>query len=327
LPNDRYYVVLGEYAVEDRDETLTDWKGSYRALLDIGMPVDSYYLIKACAMSRLLYLMSNAKADFPSLDATMQYWVYRSAHGGYRYADNGFSGECYEYDMSSFYAWIMMNHKFPMGVPKFQTVRSIDRLGIYRLHSDDGAEYYDVLDVACGSVLKKNMKLALDGEVNALVWDRWIDGAKLFADYIRPLYDLKQKGHSLAKRFLNIPTGGLARRNWIAVEELQGRDCVDTRRRKSDGIFQGVPLDHIYVNATVCHLHTFITAYGRMFMRNIVEGLGDDIKYVHTDGFLSTAEIDLGGFNAGILSGAMGELVSKGHGHYKVEGSQKERLI
>lgn len=340
-PKDTYCPALSNFASENIDTTLADWQKSFHSLISIKMPVDSYYTIKAAAMARLTFLISRA-AKFDPLEPEAQFWCLEASHGGYRYADNTFRGSCYEYDISSFYPWLMVTEKFPCGKPVWKTTDSIEKLGVYRFTDARGRSYYDVCsiddgvddddysdhsDIVRGASnripnFSSVKRLAKDGKPNALVWDHYIDGKTLFGSYVEPLYKLKQQGHNIAKRYLNIVTGALAEKKWQPAEDIATEKHIDSRAGLKD-IAEAVSYNAIFKLPHLAHIHCFLTAYGRMKMRDIRRKYGDAVKYMHTDGFLSTKEIT---YDA-IGKGELGELKLIGFDRYAVHSSRKFKWI
>ena len=318
LPGARRWLFRELPRGEDVSAAYNEWKTVAPLLLSAGMPVDKYAIDNMAIINGWMNTITPEVDDYlPPLSPEVLFWVAESMHGGYRYSEEGFSGFAYEYDFKSYYADKMINREYPAGVPELKTLTSPDPnlLAIYRW--SDG--YYSG-DRTINKKTRKLRSIAMDGEPNALVWPDRIHGSEIFGQYIGKIYPLKEAGHGIAKSYLNVLTGLIGKYNWTY------KDVEDayTRGVNVKGRERAISLDSIFKLPKYAHLYSFICLYGRQEMAQIHESFGKDFKYAHTDGFLSTVEVDLDECNQGLSPSSIGYLRLVGSGNYTVHSGRKK---
>ena len=290
-----------------------EWKTVAPVLFKAGMQVNMYTLDRDVIFNSFNELVpETVKEKLKIPNAEEQYWIAQSLHSGYRYAEEGFSGEAHHYDFKSFYPYLQINCDFPCGKPKFVTLKEYDpklyRFAIYRWndYSYDGRKKCDVL------------KLADDGEPNALVWTESIAGRSIFGRYVGTVFPLKEAGYDIAKEYLNKLTGLLAMYNWVKTPP---EDCYNICGDKY------ISSDSIFKHPQYAHLYSFICLFGRQMMSDIHKELGDSVKYVHTDGFLTTCKFDDSDINDGMSPNEIGYLRYEGSANYRVQSGRKIKIV
>lgn len=252
------------------------------------------------------------------LDPIEERWISEAMQGSIAWG-NKYEGEGYKYDVCSMYPYIMQHQLFAFpikkGVFKELTQQQFDELpfpefGIYnveientepRLFRTNPEGKYTHYDLMRAKELGFEMKIK-EGEANFLYYppDTRVNGNHAFRKFVEYLFPLKQKGIKFAKLILNSLWGGLCQKNILALNSAK----LGTIEIKDDQHIESVTTlpnnevkirvskDGKYYETNYARIGPFLLASGRKMISEIMEPYIDDIQRVHTDGFISTNEID-----------------------------------
>ena len=146
-----------------------------------------------------------------------------------------------------------------------------------------------------------NLKVTIieDGNYNYLEYtnDKCVQMTNIFGNYIKYVFDLKQKGVKGAKQILTIPWGSSVQKKkfkkyaiWSEQElKLNPKDNVKRVQTVSSNTVKVTLTDDedIYYGSFP-RLLPFLTALGRIKVYEVVHDKMDSIKMILTDGFLTT---------------------------------------
>lgn len=246
-------------------------------------------------------------------------WIKLSSFSALIYANKGYEGELYGYDVKSMYPSFMTlsTLKFPVKRGEFKIIESFDKeyfeFGIYRcvitLSDDENINklfktnvhhYYTSIDLTNAKRLGLEIELIQDDKPNFLYWsrDKLITFGEVFKQYVDILFPLKEKKVEKSKNILNIL--------WGALSEVDKRKFFvnDTFEIDEDEeLFELYPSNddkgHIirtnkinaFYKTQFARLCPFITSQGRKRMTDILYDEREHIQRILTDGFLTSKKI------------------------------------
>jgi hypothetical protein len=221
-----------------------------------------------------------------------------------------YKGNCYGYDVHSFYPSIVYNKSFRIPI-KCGTFKKINittpitcnfTYGIYRctvegninkfLFRSNKNNYYTSYDLNRAIKLGYTVKYVINDEDNALIYGKndYVNSNDMFKDYIDFLYMFKEKGIKGAKLLLNILLGALCASNTFQINNEHG-DINNDREVLSifpDGdktIFK-ISKSYQMFQTTYARMKPFLYAKGRELIGMFYENQIEDVVKVNTDGFM-----------------------------------------
>ena len=236
------------------------------------------------------------------------------------------SGKMYNYDFVSLYPSIMRSpgslfpikkghYKYisqaefydmkplPFGIYKCVVEKS-ENVKINKQFVFNNKNYYTHLDLVLARELNLNIILFADTP-NALLWDRkhLLTGQQLFAEFVDLLFDLKQQKIDGSKQILNCLWGSLCEMNKIPLK-IKNNQNKNTEIDSDMTLLSLRPLDKNttivevikndkYYETNFARICPFILSYGRLKISRAIRPHIDSIVRVHTDGFLSTKELNI----------------------------------
>lgn len=276
-------------------------------------------------------------------------WIERTTRGPMAWAKK-YKGKCYKYDIVSYYPNIMKNQKFSVPIKRgkfikltkeqfdkltfyqFGIYRCIIKNADYRYIKTDNDNYHTHIDLTLAKKMNYEIELIEDEQPNFLHWDAnsRVNGNKIFDNFINYLFPLKQQGHEVAKKLINVLWGGLCQKNKI---RLIHNEKQITTIRKDQTMTEITPILNkenefdviVRDNETYCtnfaRLAPFLLATGRKMIVNVMAPNMKNIVRVHTDGFISTKKLEFSSNKSNKGSGSIDYVkFGKDIGNIKYEG-------
>jgi hypothetical protein len=250
-------------------------------------------------------------------------WIEKATMSAMMYCEP-YTGKGYKYDFTSMYPYLLQYQQFtwPVKRGEFKIMKNSElnpeylTYGIYRaiiqcnnnkLFKTNFSNHYTHVDITRARKLKLKVQLIEDGQPNALVYTRnkLVNGNILFKKYVDTLFKLKQSGIPRAKAILNILWGVLCEKrtvelmyhsdvdNEVVIDDdeiiTQMKPCLFNPNRTLITI-QKV---NSYYKTDWARIAPFILAKGRQLLSQTIEPYQDSIKWMHTDGFISSEELPL----------------------------------
>lgn len=268
---------------------------------------------------------------------------YLKNGGGIRYAQKGYEGDAYKYDINSFYPSIMASSKVKMPICKGTLTDITTEELKQKRYAQFGVYHAEIIcdnDVKF-TTSKDNMyshyeinyakKLALDIIVlgQALIWsnDQTMTLHKIFDKYVKYLYRIKHK-HEGLKTILNSLWGALCgKRGGDNNEYIMKME--DVSECKLD-IVSITPMDEKFEYCRViakseikfyktgfARMKPFLLGWGRLTMHKTFEKIGyDNVVWSHTDSVVSKIPLNKKHINQ-----------AYGLGKWKYEGLSEECYV
>lgn len=253
-----------------------------------------------------------------------------------------YEGEGYKYDVVSMYPSILNGMLLTplergefirlsqdefnnMQFYKYGVYRCIinksDDINVNKLFRFNNNNHYTHISLTHARKLGLKIELIIDDEPNFLYYsrDKLITCHELFGKYIDFMFDLKQKKLPRSKMILNILWGALCQKN--TVSKCIDNDSTEIIDLPDDIDFDNIkPLDdkktktiidyvnrQTYYKSNFARLAPFLLSKGRLMISDILQPHKEHIKRIHTDGFISSSNLD-------IKTGQkLGELKYEGH--------------
>lgn len=244
--------------------------------------------------------------------------ILKTSIGALMYAKYGKYKNVYDYDVNSYYPWLMKQQSFliPTGQPiykKIDKLENIIQVGIYncsitphhKFFRFNKFNYYTHYDLTIARLLNLTITLNQDREFNFLYYDskNRTNGKLMFGDYVDSIYKIKKNKNKLAKTLLNNLWGSLTEKNCrkkrlqVGSEYIYNDDeyiskiiMLDNKTEHANITFQ----NKIKVYKTpYFRLCPFLLSYGRLQLIKKIINYQKDIIYIHTDGFISKKKLDL----------------------------------
>ncbi len=265
-------------------------------------------------MLDVLYKKTN-HIEFESLPLSEQIFLHYSYIGAIMTCKKEYKGNCYKYDIRSFYGYIMSNHKnqYPFKSGSFITLskdefNSVEfyKFGIYRckvlgkcdyfVFSDNN--YYTHVDLEEAKKFGLIVNIICDGQPNFLHYDKscLTSGYHLFKPLITELYNIKLKfpDCKTIKVLLTLVSGLLGERLKVS-KTVNVNDELDltsfenlTMRPFEDTIkYTGIDISSQIFKHDYARASPYINSYGR---REIIHQIGKDnlcnVIRIQTDGWM-----------------------------------------
>jgi hypothetical protein len=292
----------------------------------LGLAIDLFMChgnYKKVALWLFEKLSQSIRANEP-LDPIEAKWISDTMMGGIIWAKDNWEGFGRQYDGTSLYPSIMQSAlQFPISKGKFQTLedfvnsRGYNLYGLFRaivevrgdvrcLFRYNKHNKYTHIDLSRARELGLKVTLIQDGSPNALVYEKEtrIPGTVMFGEYVHFLFKLKNIGGvigKVAKRVLNTLWGALCQRN----KSYHNISDADSMFDFPEGeILESItPMDDTHwtfrcskpgnlFKGEYPRIAPFILAQGRKIISNYIEPYKDNVKRVHTDGFILGTEED-----------------------------------
>jgi hypothetical protein len=251
-------------------------------------------------------------------------WIENAQTGPIMYGEK-YEGKAYKYDVCSMYPSIMKGQDFSIPIKRgefsimtqreFEN-REIIKYGIYRcviknksnkhkLFRFNPKNYYTQYDLAIANELDFEIKLIQDNQPNALIYNRdcRIQGNKLFKEYVDLLFPLKKAGIDRAKKILNTLWGALVQKNEFTIQYDQSSDEIceirgdkkvvsftPTNNQCTCFAIRLAKIDKFY-ETNFARLGPFLLSFARMKIANIILPYSENVKRIHTDGFICTKKL------------------------------------
>jgi hypothetical protein len=257
-------------------------------------------------------------------------WITQASHGALIFHDK-YQGPVHKYDKKSMYPSIMNSKMlFPVDAGEFHYITELPEIltyGIYRLTIKrsntkkdrlfrfNQKNKYSHIDIYHARKLNLDIKLIVDKEANCLLWtrDKLLTGTEIFGQFIDYTFDLKNRLKiDRAKKLINTLWGALCEKktkNYVCSNDLDiGKNAKPiTIRPTDDGktLIEVIKRDNQYVSG-FCRIKPFLLGKARSIMSDIMLPFNDLLVRCHTDGFMSTQELDIK------TGDALGDLVYEG---------------
>jgi len=298
------------------------------------------------AVRRFYEINRYVKAD--PIDELEAKWIKEASISSLMYAKKGYKGEGYQFDVNSEYSTIMSNQKFSFPVSKgiFKTLTKEEfnsspfyEYGIYRcnvrginpkLMKNNPNNKYTHFDLTRFEELGYQIELIEDGQPNLLSYsgkNMRINGDKAFGQFVEELYKLKKydiANKSLYKTLLVVVWGALCENvKWksttsvdkpVDVPHANIKSCVPLNEEQTHFLLTAEVMKY---NTNFGRLGPFLLSRGRCMISRIVEPHIDSIVRIHTDGFISSKNIDFNKTNNYKIDSVK---IGLGLGNLKYEG-------
>lgn len=271
-------------------------------------------------MTKALYRSISSKVEplLYDMPADVQSVIQEALMGGILYADRGWEGQGWKYDITSCYPSIMASsNRLPLGEPKWchtdQTQHQRPSFILAELHGYHplmrntksgkplGQRWYTNLDLQMAHSLGLTVTLATDKR-NCIKFTHSTTASAVFGKYVRTVFPVKRQAQddqerNAAKLALNKLYGLLAKRSWRVYGK--GGDCSLGRLTEDDGeivsmipddegscIIEVVKPERRYAYPNLCVFAPFVTGYARLRLVSLLSDHIDHIKQIHTDGWI-----------------------------------------
>lgn len=243
-------------------------------------------------------------------------WLHYAHRGGVQWADKGYRGPAWKYDVTSFYPSLCHSERlFPTGKtvktflpsdpvdldlsePAIYRVEMIGSHPLLKLRPMDNKDkltqsfvYATNLDLQSARDLKVEFRLVEHDTKwpNCLKFEKCTKGHFLFGKYVDRFFPMKKNGAKSGKYMLNVLTGMLVQKERV---HHVGAGVVDVTNMLVQSMIPGKitylsPRNQIFRHPDKARLGVFITAYGRRRMVELLlqhDALNDLVR-IHTDGF------------------------------------------
>jgi hypothetical protein len=261
-----------------------------------------------------------------------------------------YKGYGYKFDICSMYPAILRSDhmSWPIGEGKLETLLQSDvqelkyfKYGVYhcivknadyRLFKTERNNWYTHIDLNRALELKYSIELVEDGKPNALLYTKFINGAKLFRPYMDYLFPFKKAGHKFVKKYINSLAGSLCQTNIMKLPSdtiYENKKLVSQRPMGNDlnAMFSGKHLVEItseekYYENNFARIKPFLVAKGRSVISKIIEQNLENVVHCHTDGLILKKPIH----KDQKLGTDIGDLVFEGEGVCFVKNSTNFRV-
>lgn len=278
------------------------------------------------------------------IDFTESGWIDKATCGAL-ISYKQYSGVGYKYDVNGEYPYLMSKpaNRFPVKKGEFKrlTTEEFDNMdilpyGIYRVKITTESpnkimfrfnpnNYYTHIDCNFAKELGYQLDIIQeDGGANALMYDytKTLQGSHMFGRFVNTLQgclnecdDDDKEGRSRCKNIRNCLWGALCEKN-VITKKFNNDDCDDlincnileiTPVNDYQTIFKFIKHDRPYFETRYARLKPFLLSMGRRYTAKLMLPNIENIKWVHTDGFISTHPLSL---DIGLK---LGQLKYEGH--------------
>ena len=292
--------------------------------------------------------LNAARLDLPVANAQEGRWLHFAHRGGLMWAKNGFLGETWKYDITSFYPSICKSDRlFPASkatmvyLTESPTLQELQAPAIYRVFIH-GAHpllrlkpidkpcqefmYVTNLDLLNARDLDVPYSLALNENkwANCMQFSKCVEGTRVYGTYVDTFFAMKKDGKQTGKYMLNVLTGLLVSKSKIhisarALDWDMNLTSALIQSHTPDGI-KYFSQNQIFTHPETARLGVFITAYGRRAIvtllkeNNVLQA--ETLVRLHTDGFHLTQPLPS---ECTLHSDRLGGLKMEQHAHVHVE--------
>jgi len=258
----------------------------------------------------------NAHINPEPIEAEEVEYIYKASIGALIWYED-YKGELFSFDVVSHYPNIMRETwmRFPIKKGEFHFISELEKgikAGIYRCKITDIDErlfklnplnYYTHIDLNRARDLNATIELIKDDKPNFLYYppESMISGAIIFKPYVERMFQLKNKKIEGAKSLLNILWGALSEKKIkreyfyddkeITIPDDNEIIAIQPKTNKKYLINHYNP--SCFYKTNWARIAPFIISKGRSVLSKIMEPHIDYIKRVHTDGFLSTKQLNI----------------------------------
>lgn len=250
-------------------------------------------------------------------------WLEKASIGAMVFGEK-YEGKAWKYDINSHYPDIYSNKSFNVPIKQghfckisqefFDRMRGIYKIGIYRaivsypdnqskwkkLFRLNKSDYYTYYELRYAHKLGLVIDLIIDGEDNFLYFgNKCVSGSKFFGPFVKLLYPLKSKCPR-AKQLLNCLWGSLSQSNEMIFnvsEEYESWNenmILHKLELQDDGSYRVTLINKLKrFETNYARIKPFLLAKGRVRIAQLYEDYVDNVKRVHTDGFISDIELPL----------------------------------
>ena len=238
---------------------------------------------------------------------------------GIRYAEVGYMGPSWLYDINSMYPSMMIHRSanYPNKAGQLQYITEFDKYfkyglyrakveGVHKLFSINAKNVYTHYDLTLAKELGLSITLITDQGHNFYYYARCtlVSGREHFENYIRALYHNKSKA-PVVKAMLNSLWGSLARRNhhkkYLDINVEADPATVPDWRNMLDINFD-FKKQHMYCKYTkpgelsfatnYARIGVFLTSFARYQFAKMVLPYVDNIIFANTDSILTNCKIE-----------------------------------
>jgi hypothetical protein len=304
--------------------------------------------IKNCILNRFYELNPALKAD--AIEQDEAEWISDCHLGGLIWAQKGYQGEAYKYDINSCYPAILSQQRFSFPIKRgnFKIITNEDfnnmkfiEFGIYRakISKHDNKLFvtktkYTHIDLNRAKELGYKIELIEDGKPNLLSYGGKgirVDG-RVFKTIIDELYKLKKEygtSFPLIKLLLNYLWGSLCQRKKIIYYKQKDKKYILPKCSKLVSIDR--KSKHVEVITSTNEVDQFTTPFARLgpfllarcrtLMSHFIGQNYDSVVRVYTDGLISNKKLHFESTNKCKLenlgAGAdIGQMKYEGHAEY-----------
>ena len=262
-------------------------------------------------------------SDCDDIDCIEQNWIANAMTGAIVYKQDGTYRGVYEYDINSMYPHLLTVIDFITRRGKYKTVSKIKLKNDYqifrcvingidkRIMRHNPKNYYTTLDIKTALENGYSVELIQDGEPNCLKYGKRtrLSGHEVFNTFVSALYKMKSQGCRDAKLPLNYLWGYLASRALNEVNTYQKDLAIDDITDIKKIFHRSVDKDNnqhytFRINDKTkegnlkrfkfayARFAPFLLARGRRTIHEATKDHLDSIVRIHTDGWITTKEID-----------------------------------
>ena len=243
---------------------------------------------------------------------------YLENGGGIRYAQKGYEGKAYKYDINSYYPSLMLSRYIRLPITEGKLIditteeveqkRSV-KFGVY--HADikcDNDAIFSTMNKNMYSHYEINYAKKLGLKINilgpALVWDadETVPFYKVFNKFINYLYPLKRK-HKRIKNIMNTLWGALCAKSGgddikyiMNYEDIEKSKLVIKRITPLDATMTKceviIDSDIKFYRTPFARMKPFLLGFARVNMHKTFDKIGyDNILWSHTDSIVSKIQL------------------------------------
>ena len=312
-----YKYLLLKSKIGEEEQTRNEFITNQKIVLDeLGINLFKYSSLATASMD--IWKNTSAVVEPDEIDFAEDSFLSCAFKAGIRYAEVGYSGVSWLYDINSMYPYIMTHQRanFPIKEGVAMTITEFDsyvKYGIYhckiegehKLFTHNPKNYYTHHDINLANLLKLSVSLITGKGHNFYYYEKskLETGARYFGNYINALYPHKAKG-GIFKQLLNTLWGALASRNYtntyikmIASDDVRVEAPPDLVRLDFDfktGLshFKSLPRDQISFRYSYARIAVFLTSFARYQFAKMVLPYTSQIIRIHTDSILTNVAID-----------------------------------
>jgi hypothetical protein len=261
-------------------------------------------------------------------------WISECNSGALMYAEKGYNGQAYKYDVKSMYPFLLSSPlKFPIERGEFNILCQDEfnkmeyyQLGIYRVKIEKSEDEninklfrfnkynkYTHTSLEHAKSLNFKMTLIQDEKANFLYYspEKRIGCNEVFGEYVSYMYDLKEKESKLkerkkeikkAKNILNCLWGGLSQidKSYLVYKNKIlniDDDCdiysIKPNEKNENHLEIITTKQSKFYKTGFARISVFLISQGRYMMSKILYPHRENIKQLHTDGFVSDKLLDI----------------------------------